>query len=97
MAALPLAELIERSLPAAVETVAHPDSPAMIAQAPGSAVRYPRLMGIPLGALRGQSPRREPQGTVGWSTASVRAPERNAVICWYSGSATMRLNASRLG
>lgn len=43
-ASLPLAELIERVLPAAVETVTDPRYPALIAQVLGSAVRYPRLM-----------------------------------------------------
>ena len=37
------------------------------------------------------------QGVVGWSTASVSAWVRRCVTCWYSGSATMRLNASREG
>jgi AcrR family transcriptional regulator len=41
---LPLTELIERALPAAVETVTDPTYPAMIAQTLGSAVRYPELM-----------------------------------------------------
>ncbi|MUL41771.1 TetR/AcrR family transcriptional regulator [Streptomonospora sp. PA3] len=43
-AAVPLPDLIERVLPAAVDAVTDPDYPAMIAQALGSAVRYPRLM-----------------------------------------------------
>ena len=37
------------------------------------------------------------QGVVGWSVASVSAWVRRWVTCWYSGSATMRLNASREG
>ena len=37
------------------------------------------------------------QGVVGWSTASVSAWVRRCVTSWYSGSATMRLNASREG
>ncbi|CAL9337078.1 hypothetical protein SUDANB15_00185 [Streptomyces sp. enrichment culture] len=41
--------------------------------------------------------RPEGQGLVGWSTASVRARERRPAISWYSGSATMRLNAARSG
>src|SRR5699024_8030290 len=45
----------------------------------------------------GQGSRREPQGTVGCRTASLRAWVRKWVNSWYSGSATMRLNASRLG
>ena len=37
------------------------------------------------------------QGVVGWSTASVSAWVRRWVTSWYSGSATIRLNASREG
>ncbi len=37
------------------------------------------------------------QEVVGWSTASVSAWVRRCVTCWYSGSATMRLKASREG
>ena len=37
------------------------------------------------------------QGTVACRTASVSAPVRQAVTSWYSGSATIRLNASREG
>lgn len=44
-----------------------------------------------------QVSRRGAQGVVGWRTASLRARVRSSVIFWYSGSATMRLNASRLG
>jgi hypothetical protein len=37
------------------------------------------------------------QGTVACRTASVSASVRRCVIRWYSGSATMLLNARRLG
>lgn len=37
------------------------------------------------------------QGVVACSTASVSAAVRNAVRCWYAGSATIRLNADRSG
>ncbi len=37
------------------------------------------------------------QAVVGWRTASVSAWVRKYVNCWYSGSATILLNASRLG
>lgn len=36
-------------------------------------------------------------GLVAWRTASVSALVRSCVTCWYSGSATIRLNASREG
>ncbi|MQA83818.1 MAG: TetR family transcriptional regulator [Streptosporangiales bacterium] len=43
-ARLPLVELVERALPAAVGIMADPGFPAMIAQIMGSTVRYPTLM-----------------------------------------------------
>ncbi len=52
---------------------------------------------------RPQDPRRPPhrltghQGTVACSTASVSARVRSPVTSWYSGSATIRLNAAREG
>ena len=48
-------------------------------------------------ALPAPDLRRYDQGTVACSTASVSAPVRQAVTSWYSGSATILLNASREG
>lgn len=52
---------------------------------------------LPARKCLARQPAEVSQGTVACRTASVSASVRRRVTCWYSGSATIRVNASRLG
>jgi hypothetical protein len=78
-------------------TLAAGSIPCVATGLPGLADLDGMVIRLPARICLVRQPAEVSQGTVACRTASVSASVRRCVTCWYSGSATIRLNVSRLG